>query len=301
MKRSRFLASILVFCMSAAMAIGFAGCSLGILIDENATDGLAYYPLPDGTYAVAQGNTIYLEEIIIPSTYKGKAVTLVAENGFKESKAKSINIPASVTGVGCAAFSHCESLKSVVIPDSVIAIGDYAFGDCSGLTSLEIPDSVIAIGNYAFLGCSNLTSIEISNNVTTIGYGAFDHCSSLTSIEIPDGVTSIGDGLFYGCSMTSIEIPDSVKSIGNDAFSWCSSLTSMVIPDGLTSIGDKAFYGCSSLTIVYYQGAENEWAEIEIGSDNYRLTDATCYYYSENEPTTLGNYWHYVDGVLTEW
>jgi hypothetical protein len=24
-------------------------------------------------------------------------------------------------------------------------------------------------------------------------------------------------------------------------------------------------------------------------------------YYSETEPTDTGNYWHYVDGVVTEW
>ena len=31
------------------------------------------------------------------------------------------------------------------------------------------------------------------------------------------------------------------------------------------------------------------------------LSSATRYYYSATPPTSSGNYWHYVDGVLTEW
>ena len=31
------------------------------------------------------------------------------------------------------------------------------------------------------------------------------------------------------------------------------------------------------------------------------ITEATCYYYSETEPTTFGAYWHYVEGIPTVW
>lgn len=30
-------------------------------------------------------------------------------------------------------------------------------------------------------------------------------------------------------------------------------------------------------------------------------TDATTHHYSETPPTESGNYWHYVDGVVTVW
>ena len=44
---------------------------------------------------------------------------------------------------------------------------------------------------------------------------------------------------------------------------------------------------------VYYEGTAEEWAEISIASENYNLTNATRYYYSESQPTEEGNYWHY--------
>lgn len=35
--------------------------------------------------------------------------------------------------------------------------------------------------------------------------------------------------------------------------------------------------------------------------DNGPYKETTIYCYSENKPTTTGDYWHYVDGVITIW
>ena len=61
----------------------------------------------------------------------------------------------------------------------------------------------------------------------------------------------------------------------------------------------------------YYHGTQSQWEQIQIvginadgGSifgDNIEIKNATIYFYSETEPTQLGNYWRYVDGVPTPW
>ena len=97
--------------------------------------GLDFYLQDDGTYTVSCGNAKDHNEIVIPATYKGKAVTSIANKAFYE----------------------CSSLTSIKIPDSITSIGDFAFFGCSSLESIEIPDSVTSIGYDAFSGCSNLT------------------------------------------------------------------------------------------------------------------------------------------------
>ncbi len=93
-----------------------------------------------------------------------------------------------------------------------------------------------------------------------------------------------------------------VKEIRRFAFLNCTNLKSVTIGDSVTAIGNSAFANCNRLTNVYYEGNENDWNKISIGgNDNYYLTSATRYYYSENQPTDEGNYWRYVDGVATPW
>ena len=186
-----------------------------------------------------------------------------------------------VTSIGERAFDYCSSLRSVVIGDSVTSIGNSAFSYCYSLTSLVIGDSVTSIGDFAFCYCESLTSVVIGDSVTSIGRSAFSGCESLTSVVIPDSVTNIGFG----------------------AFAWCDSLTSVVIGDSVTSIGKEAFYSCYSLTSVYYKGTATDWNKISIGAYNSDLTSTTKrYYYSENKPTTSGNYWHYDEnGEIVIW
>jgi hypothetical protein len=62
-----------------------------------------------------------------------------------------------------------------------------------------------------------------------------------------------------------------------------------------------AFYDCSRLSKVYYAGTAEQWTAISIDHDNTPLTSATVYYYADTQPIGGGNYWHYVDGVPTEW
>ena len=90
-------------------------------------------------------------------------------------------------------------------------------------------------------------------------------------------------------------------SIEQQYFLGCTDLKYVTIGRFVMSIGDSAFNGCVGLMGVYYCGLSNDWTKISIGHTNAPLTSATRYYYSETQPTTTGNYWHYVEGVPTKW
>lgn len=237
---------------------------------------LTYTLLDDGTYSVKATNTSIAGDIVIPSTYNGKAVTAIARYGFR----------------------NCDGIRKVIIPDSVIIIDEEAFYDCDGLISVVIPNSVATIGYNAFQYCDSLISITIPSSVTSFGSHTFDTCRNLTTVIINEGVTYIPDYAFYDCEkLKDVSIPDSVTRIGSASFGNCDSLTTIVIPKSVVNFSSMAFsfHGCS-FSAIYYEGTEAEWSQIG-GSKPV----GTKYYYSETQPTTYGNYWHYVDGVPTVW
>ena len=261
---------------------------------QEGTQGLEFYPLPDGTYGVMMGKTQYLEEIEIPATYNGAAVTQILPSGFSyATNLKTIVIPDSVTSIGDNAFIGCAELTTIDIPDGVTSIGWQAFHACKSLTEVVIPDSVTELGESAFGGCSGVTSLTIGAGVTDIYMGitgaTFSYMTSLEEIVvspenpvyhsagnclidtesgtllmgcntsvIPDdgSVTAIRLEAFYELpELTEIVIPGSVKSIGEYAFEGCEKLSSVVIGDGVLSIGEFAFYECYELTEIVIPGS----------------------------------------------
>ncbi len=251
-------------------------------------------------------------------------LTTIGSSAFDGcDRLQSIELPGSVTTIGDSAFSDCISLQSIELPDSVTTIGVGAFWDCRSLQSIEIPNSVTTIDGSAFYVCSSLQQVIFAQNsqLTTIGYNAFYYCSSLQSIEIPDSVTTIGGYAFYGCqnlqtvvlsnSLTVLEsgvflssglknivIPRSVKTIKKEAFGSC-DMQSIVIPDSVTRIDYQAFRGVYNTNI--YCEATSKPADWHTMWDDAISSSSMIYWYSATQPTTEGNWWHYVDDVPTSW
>lgn len=126
---------------------------------EPYTDGLVFYPLGDGSeYGVAIGAAIYMESIVIPSTYHGKPVTTILDKAFApvndmESVLRVVIIPNSVIEIRDGAFSMCEALENVFIPSSVQTIGIYAFEKVQCVT-FEIAEH--ADWNEQYLACDQI-------------------------------------------------------------------------------------------------------------------------------------------------
>jgi hypothetical protein len=106
----------------------------------NYTDGLAFYPVQDEngtgyTYGVAIGNAIYMRDIVIPTIYNGKAVTVILSGAFAN-----------------ADYSPNSTVSSVVIPEGIKKIGDSAFYNCDNIAKITLPSTIEEIGIDAFAG-----------------------------------------------------------------------------------------------------------------------------------------------------
>ncbi|MGM9972297.1 MAG: leucine-rich repeat protein [Anaeroplasmataceae bacterium] len=290
---------------------------------SNQPNLLSFYELVDNTYEVSAGSC-YDETITIPKYYNGKLVTSIADYGFfNHSKLTNIILPDSITNIGTYAFAstniinidiptsvtnissfaffNCTKLSSIDISGNINIINEGLFQLCSSLSSIQIPESVNTLGEYAFSE-SGLISIDIPSSIKTIKSSAFMNCVSLENIILKDSVEIIEYGTFAGCiNLISIKIPSKITSIDDWFFQNCSSLENILIPKSVTSIGFGAFYACNSLNAIYYTGSSYDWYNISIDDYNSQLNNINIYYYSEIEPTDSGNYWHYVDGIITIW
>lgn len=272
--------------------------------DEGQT--FVFTELEDGTYSIASTDYDSLPaDLVIPSEYEGKPVTVIAEYGFNGAKITSLTIPDSVHTIGRCAFSYCKNLVKLELGDGVTStgehsfsncekleditygnnlkvIGEFAFEECHSITEVIIPEGIVTVDGYAFYNCTSITNIKISSSVENIGYLAFAFTSnSLESIEVADGNANyyVDGGCLIEKSFMMVilgyknsVIPDGVGIIGSHAFFGCEGLTEIVIPASVTQIFETTFTNCKNLeSITVNEG--NIW---------YR-SENNCLIYIENK------------------
>ena len=195
-------------------------------------------------------------KLTLPAKFKGVAVTTIGRSAFREAGAylTSIDITDNITMVSSLAFSGCSALRSITIDHNLTEIGEKAFYGCNALESIVVVDDhskfhssgncLIETETKTLVAGCKTSIIPVDGSVTKIGESAFDNIGTLSSISIPEGVVEIG----------------------NSAFNFCSGLTSVVLPNSLTKIGMHGFFSCRDLHDIYYNGTQEEWADIEKGA-----------------------------------
>ena len=282
-----------------------------------------------GTYAfmgcpITSATTPTIAIDSIPKTYI-KNLTISGGENIKKSAfsgsslLQSITITDGVISIGSDAFKDCSALANVTLPSTLTHIDSGAFAFCRAISTVHYLGDVAGWCNISFvdrtsnpiqkltklyIGDELLTELVVPDSVSTIKDYAFYNCYTLASVTLPDSVTSIGEyAFYYNTALQGVTIPNSVTSIGKYAFYNCVDLINVTIGSGVTNIGSYAFESCTSLKEVFYKGTSEGWGKINLNSYNVTIENVTKYWYSETEPITVGNYWHYdVDGkTIVKW
>jgi hypothetical protein len=216
------------------------------------SQGLLFSENNDGTYTLTGFSDTTNKNIVIPSTYRGGAVT----------------------SIGDSAFRNFFTLTSVMIPKSVTSIGDGAFYYCLKLTEIHYTGTTAQWQEIAKGSGWNTNTAEYTIHCTN---GTISNLDTVTPFSTGLSFSANGDGTYTltglgTCTDTNIVIPSAyyggtVTGIGDSAFSSRTSLTSIVIPDSVTSIGNWAFMFCSNLTAIRYRGTIAQWQAIAKGID----------------------------------
>lgn len=223
-------------------------------------------------------------DVVVPSTYKNKAVIGIDEQAFYQNTTlTSIAIPSSVKSIGRNAFLNCANLDTVKA-DSVTAwlgikFANYAanpmcaakkifFGETEQGETLTIPTGVGKIGEYAFYGFGKLTSVTIPADVTEIGYRAFENafdrekdltvnitdlakwCAIDFSLDKSDADKCGANPLYFGAALSLNGVPvegdiELPSVIKAYAFYGYDRLTA--VTSAAEEIGTYAFANCKNL------------------------------------------------------
>jgi len=145
--------------------------------------------------------------------------------------------------------------------------------------SIVVEEGITRIGDNAFIGATSICYISLPESLQSIGHYAFSSALKyVKKVTIPENVTYIGQYAFCSNEFTEVEILGNVEVLQESVFSSCQSLKTVTIPKSVTEIQDYAFDYCTSLTDVYYDGTRSEWEEINIGSGNTYLLNATVHF-----------------------
>lgn len=160
------------------------------------------------TYTITGYKSNGATDIVLPSSYNGKAVTAVGESAFSGSEIlESVTIPDSIEALGALAFSDSKKLKKVTFDGSskLTEFDTGVFSGCSALTEINIPAAVKKIGFRAFSGCSALAGVTLPDGISELYYFAFADCSALTEVKLPESCASLTvcANAFAGCAKLS--------------------------------------------------------------------------------------------------
>ena len=219
----------------------------------------------------------------------------------------SIYIPKNVTYIDDSVLADCNNLTSIIVDEqnpkydsrkncnAIIETDTNTL--IQGCNVTKIPGSVTAIADWAFLSCKKLTEIALPKKLESIGGSAFAHCEKLENLIIPNSVKSIGSTAFDGCTnLKNVKLPYDLNTLEIYTFYRCKNLETVTIPQNLTKIENYAFYLegsfmslTKSIKDVYYQGTQESWNNITVGSLNANLTTANIHFITLGDADSSGS------------
>lgn len=204
----KWIAAFAAVCMTV---VALTSCDIGLRhknYEDNVTSSEYFeFTLIGEEYEISmKADAVLPEAVYLPTTYEGKPVTAIGEEGFAFAAGlKTVTVPESYKKIGMAAFQGAPDLKKAdVLGDGLTEVGAFAFQDCVKLSEYVFNKSLKTIGQFAF---ANTAIYKFAPaGVVSIGKYAFYNCSALKTVVIPASLTELGEKAFGNCVFTSVSV-----------------------------------------------------------------------------------------------
>ena len=249
------------------------------------------------------------------------------------TKLESVKFPSSLDYISSYLFTGCSSLNQIYFQNTenwIVLDGDNKISINTSNSSQNVTYFLSTYNDCVWYQAEYLSSLKLEPTVqeytnftytyTTNGSRRDYQVSSYSGTEIdvlipdvrPDGyslsnlITGINANAFANSNIRSLWLHRRLNNVDVNAFSNCSSLEYIVF------CNISMYNSLKNLNNVklYYSpfGMFGETCDSSTTAKNYLINNNVdeefinkIYFYSAEQPTDEGNYWHYIGGVITEW
>lgn len=252
---------------------------------------LTFTLLGSGNEYAVSGYTGNPVNLIIPAEHEGIPVKVIADRVFEDcASLKTIEIPNTITRIGYMSFFGCKTLEDLTIPGSVKEIDNYAFSNCSNLKTLTFLDGADGVASNAFESCPSIEKINLPETHVNLTAAHFKG-----SVIYNDRSNWYGNSFYIENQLINTTwfihgartVRPGTTHINTRAFIGTENLIAVTIPTSVKHIGDDAFKN-SSVSVIYYEGTESQFKQIDIGNNGSRFEDIAiiCGINKNNIPKT---------------
>ena len=152
--------------------------------------------------------------------------------------------------------------RTPVIPDNVRHLGGAFAGD-PNIRSLTLGKGVLTISDMALSFCNELAEVSFGRSLVYIGDQAFSGSEKLEALVFPDTLRYLGNQACLNCyGLKYVYLGKSLRALGTNSFEYSQALRVVFVPKSLTELKTSHFTDCMSLSLLLYEGTEEEFNTI---------------------------------------
>ena len=165
--------------------------------------------------------------------------------------------------------------RTPVLPDSVRHLGG-AFAGSADIRSLTLGKGVLTVSDMALSFCSELVEVNLGLSLVYVGDQAFSGSEKLTALVFPDTLRYLGSQACLNCyELKYVYLGKSLTALGSNTFEYSQALRTVFIPKSLTELRTSHFTDCMSLSLILYEGTEEEFSAVAKNDNIASFRDLT--------------------------
>ena len=205
----------------------------------------------------------------------GKNVWRIAPFAFDNTPWLAAQTEEFVTVGDDVLIAYNGTSRTPVLPDSVRHLGG-AFAGSADIRSLTLGRGVLTISDMALSFCSELAEIDFGLSLVYAGDQAFSGSEKITALVFPDTLRYLGSQATMNCyALKYVYLGKSLTALGSNTFEYAQALRTVFIPKTLKDLRTSHFTDCMSLSIILYEGTEEEFNAVAKNDNIANFRDLT--------------------------